>query len=645
MACSTCHTRKIKCDLPANGGGPCTNCQTAGYQCRPHRRKRRRYFSPAASPPASSVNGHDVSIPIGSLEDTVSASQGFSPNDSHVTPEGREPREPSAIPVEVTPLGADLSTNPVVEKAYVGRTEVLGKVQFDETLVTEAPQDHSASFSAVDAEVLRLHRISQLPSAAERKRLVNHFLDSCWQWTPIVDPAWLHDLVTNGSSRLLLYAVCLAGSRVSTEEAMLCSEDFFRKARALFFYHHEPSTLLSVVAAIILQWWSPTGPEQVSQSNSGFWIHISMSLAYQMGLHKEPKPGPHASLRRRIWWSLVCRDILISVGVGRPRTINLDESDVLPPTIRDFPRPDAKAQLFVAYVEICQILGGIVQCRRHNSLSAAQKRTFESALYQWIRELPPELRLYREGDPEALNTYSVGSRQLHVSYFVALIILSGSENSHSPAAASLVAASFVAGIYADIDQRSDVRHLGPIYAFHALATALSLLQAFKYETVAEHANRDFLKIFNVLQKLSKKWGSAQGLLRPLQAAKRSAEAQPKSRSVPEPMPPSTKGLFREFGPSLCSLWHLYSEAPTGRTPTEVPPSTYINAPDGVALESASTISDAHTAVGPWDYRPTATVPEPEGSLFLEAQHDMEYQTLDWQLDDLLNSWAFSGLEV
>lgn len=43
-ACSTCHARKIRCDLlPSRGGKACTNCARAGLadSCRRHCRKRR----------------------------------------------------------------------------------------------------------------------------------------------------------------------------------------------------------------------------------------------------------------------------------------------------------------------------------------------------------------------------------------------------------------------------------------------------------------------------------------------------------------------------------------------------------------------------------------------------------------------------
>ena len=40
-ACSTCHDRKVKCDV-SQLGSPCTNCRKASLECTLHERRRRR---------------------------------------------------------------------------------------------------------------------------------------------------------------------------------------------------------------------------------------------------------------------------------------------------------------------------------------------------------------------------------------------------------------------------------------------------------------------------------------------------------------------------------------------------------------------------------------------------------------------------
>ncbi|KAJ4257959.1 hypothetical protein NW762_008096 [Fusarium torreyae] len=507
---------------------------------RPYRRKRKRNFSPAIGLDSIATRTPRYSHVVGFSDDHLADLQ---PADSDVPEQ------------EVSPQ----RTNET-DQAYVGRTDILGDVSFDESLVQgqgQRPGPPPGS-SIADSEVLTIHKAFDLPSPVHRDELVQNFMESCWPWTPVVDMAWLADDDGQPVSLLLLQAILVAGSRVATENAWPASETYFQKAKALFFYQHEANPIIAVVTAIVLQWWSPMGPEQVSQSNSGFWLHIATGLAYQLGLHKEPSTGPLSALRRRIWWSLVCRDILISVGVGRPRTINLDDSDVLPPTAEDFHTADTGARLFVAYVSICQILGDVVQSRRRRSLSRTEKQTFEARLYQWVRELQPDLCLFEGTDVKVLRPYDVGSRQLHVVYFVVVIILASSETSKAPSTASLVAASFIAGIHAEFASHDDVRRLGPIFAFHVLTAALSLLKGFKYSLLASCAKQDFTKIYRVLQRLAEKWGSARGLLTPLSTARREAEAHLTLDSMPPIMSDSMRPLFRECGHStLCPIWDLF----------------------------------------------------------------------------------------
>jgi hypothetical protein len=296
----------------------------------------------------------------------------------------------------------------------------------------------------------------------------------------------------------------------------------------------------------------------------------------------------------------------------------------------------------VAYVEICQILGHVAQSRRRNQVSASQRKFFEHSLYHWIRELPPELRLFLATDHKTLNTYNVESWQLHVAYFVILIILSKSNSSGTLFTESIGAASFIAGIYAEFGKRDDLRHLGPIFAFHALVAALSLLEAYKYASLTERADQDFMKIFEVLQRLSKRWGSARGVLGPLMVAKRSAEAQPKLEAIPRLISASMKPLFREFGSGLCSLWDLCCEHPTTSMSTE-----QLFASDDITIdlqlpEDAFSHDTPASAPALWDFQQDDLTTESNTLLLLDQEHHIEDQDFGRQWNDLLGSWTFQG---
>lgn len=165
--------------------------------------------------------------------------------------------------------------------------------------------DPVRSFSTADIDMLNQQKTFEMPPIAVRNSLINSFVHYCEPWTPITDPTWLDD--RESSSPLLQQAIFLAGSRVSsTSHAYASSAEFYRRAKLLFFFGSEANPVISVVAATLLQWYNPVGPENISTDTSGFWIRTAGAIAFQIGLHKEPRPETkNRMLRRRLWWSLV----------------------------------------------------------------------------------------------------------------------------------------------------------------------------------------------------------------------------------------------------------------------------------------------------------------------------------------------------
>jgi hypothetical protein len=178
---------------------------------------------------------------------------------------------------------------PIIEdqgKLYVGATERL---------------------SDEDIRILQMHHAFDLPPRAVREGLIDTFMKRCSPWMPIVERSWLMERHGNQPSILLLQAVFLAASRVSSAPAVTAyasSNEFYRRAKALFWSGYEKNTITVITAVCILHWYNPEGPEHASINTSGFWNHVGVGLAYQIGLHKEPPQGRDGPLRRRLWWTL-----------------------------------------------------------------------------------------------------------------------------------------------------------------------------------------------------------------------------------------------------------------------------------------------------------------------------------------------------
>ncbi|GJN80066.1 hypothetical protein PLIIFM63780_003590 [Purpureocillium lilacinum] len=430
---------------------------------------------------------------------------------------------------------------PTVDRSYDGRSEYLGdQVPFTEPLhVSHTGLDPEHGLPHLDVRFLALRKAFDLPSRTMRESLIDAFMEHCHPWTPIVERRWLEETDQRRPPLLLLQAVFLAGSRVlSSPLVHTSSPEFYERARALFFHGHEKNTTLAIVAVCLLQWWNPTGPEKFSVNTSGFWVRIGVELAYQVGLHKEPADGPFKSFRRRLWWTLVVRDSIISVGTGRPRTIHLEDSTMKPPSLEDFAVQDIQAI----------------------------RQRFEDALFRWAKQVPQQLQIvHQHNETCALAPYNFEARQLAVPYFVSLTLLHRTPKAQASAPTiCLLASSYVVAIIEEFICRDQLRYLGPVFTFYALVTGLNQLTGFRYECLQEVAEHEFNVVKVALEELGKRWGSAHGALRGLIRAKEAVQQQPRYSRRPPILSPDEAIFFTDFGPELCKMWDVGFAGSTDR---------------------------------------------------------------------------------
>ncbi|KAJ9608174.1 hypothetical protein H2200_007162 [Cladophialophora chaetospira] len=443
-------------------------------------------------------------------------------------------------------------------QSHVGRSRYLGSrdFRFREEMI-EGQTGTPPLLSTTDLELLQVQKVFDFPQRSVLASLVDNYFQYCSPWTPMLEHSDVEELQRNRSSPLLLNALLLAGSRVTSSVILSASpEDFYRKARLLFVLGHERDALASITAVILLQWYNPTGPEHVSTSTSGFWVRIAAGLAYQLGLHREPTIQKDRKLRRRLWWSVVCRDDIISIGTGRPRTINLDDSNVALPTTEDFVAKDPEARLFVEFSCIIRILADLTENIRRKTLTRKTQTHLENALYRWIKYLPSEFHLFG-GSPKRLSSYDLNARQLLIPFFVVLFILSRHPHTRTRSVrVSFVASSFVAGIYEDLLNRDELCHCGPVFTFYAFAAGLAQMPALRYRTLVDTAEESLSIIKSSLEVLKKRWGSADGALTALAQMKRLTIQSPPLGEAPDPELADFAPFFDDFGPELCKQYHL-----------------------------------------------------------------------------------------
>ncbi|KAL6925379.1 hypothetical protein FSST1_002653 [Fusarium sambucinum] len=329
------------------------------------------------------------------------------------------------------------------------------------------------------------------------------------------------------SSMLLAQSLWLAGSRVTNAPSVVAfasSDDFYHRAKAVFWSGVEADGLSAIKASLMLQWYNPQAPEHILFDNSGFWLKIGVGIAHQIGLHRESPSGPSRAIRRRLWWSLVVRDSLISVAHDRPRIINLDDSDVQAPIASDFPDSLFAFQLF-------------------------------SSWELWVApsNQPPHSYF--------ANSHNLPARQLYLPYFTSLIVLSRMQ--HSAGSLSVVAtlaASFVARIFEDFLARDEIKVLAPISTRYCLISSMALVSVMPDKRLWDAVQPDLEVLQLALTELSKRWRSAIGSSRALQnAIKKRQERTSSSTATLRLDNQNSLEYFKMIDLGYCRIWSTLSQ--------------------------------------------------------------------------------------
>ncbi|CAG9992925.1 unnamed protein product [Clonostachys byssicola] len=567
-ACEPCHIRKIKCDLPLSRDRRsvrCSFCENAGLECRPHVRKRRTVVGPNETRRATID-----STRLATRDGVASPSSRPSPRDpGAATAQQETPTSMTAAPPQATsnPIQIATASPPSSQPSFLGRATYMtsGDLVIDEDDATKYESNGTGtSLVAKEYQQCQVLRSSSVISSLQQSMissLVQSFMDKGRPWMPIVDQTDLEPTISQPHLSLFLTSVLVAGSKLSTSpHALEWGEKCYLHAKTLFFYGPGQNPLQSVIATVLLQWWNSAGPEHVSLDSSTIWLKLAVGLAHQMGLHRESDPSlPDARLRRRLWWTIVNRDNQIATSHGRPRVLDPRDSNVKHLHLGDFPNLDQVDSLrFIFFVRINSILGDMVSHYRRGSLSERRRMDTEEALLRWLKELPPSLHLHDQTS-RALRSYQFKSRQLHIPFFIAVVILYRPEAQSSQTTsslASLIAASFVTRIFSEFIDWGDISFLAPPFIFYLLVAGLNQVSSHRHPDLSQHADQEIQTVRDALNELKKRFPTAVGAERVFENILCKARAlQPCSQpSPPKPLSPTQQELLAYFGPDLCPLW-------------------------------------------------------------------------------------------
>lgn len=230
----------------------------------------------------------------------------------------------------------------------------------------------------------------------------------------------------------------------------------------------------------------------------------------------------------------------------------------------DSDRP-TDAALFIHFAHIILLLGDLTEHYCRGTLSDRKRVEIEDSLHQWLNDIPASLRLY-DATTRRLNDYNLKSRQLHVPFFVVLVILYRPNRTSNlpPSPVSLLAASFVSGIFEEYLTWEDMAHLPAPSIFYLLVAALLQLSSHRFHLLAEQKQQQQTKeeieiITLSLNALKKRFPTALGAERVVNQIMRHATAPDThgpACSKLLSLTPDQKDYFSPFGPELCRKWYL-----------------------------------------------------------------------------------------
>jgi hypothetical protein len=158
--------------------------------------------------------------------------------------------------------------------------------------------------------------------------------------------------------------------------------------------------------------------------------------------------------------------------------------------------------------------------------SDEQIASLVTSVYTWQRELPDELRLHDANG--ARRRFHLATAELHIHYFTAIVLLqmssTGPDAPLRTSAPLVLAASYTARLYDEIDCREHTAHLLPFHSFFCLVAAVPLILYGAPSPDREMArDRDIATLRSVLDSMRAKYGNARLALKKIQFLSREVE--------------------------------------------------------------------------------------------------------------------------
>ncbi|PTB42669.1 hypothetical protein M441DRAFT_137092 [Trichoderma asperellum CBS 433.97] len=427
FACQNCRRRKVRCSVSVTGI-PCVGCTQDSIDCIVHQTqglKRQQPKEPFGhqdsfrgpvdlelSLPEAECRRVQQSMSPASVEQGLSATTSYtSPSDeskragearsSHSGTDirGNQDEQRTGTEISSTALGQNnqAARVPFYTGEAPGFTSILDACSPSQQpaarhiLISEAP----VSLSDEDREYLRCKGVFTLPQKSTCNELLRAYFHHVHPIMPVVDASVLLKLHQTGKASewnlLLLWSMFFVAANfvdahVWTLEGYSSRNEMksamYSRAKCMYDNGGETDKLVLLQSALLMGFWHSKWD---GHSQPWYWTGVAISLAQILGLHRDPDSvkfntsfsNHRRRLWRRLWWSCFFRDRSLSLTLGRPMRINLNDCNMpmasavdvvsdlsqIPPSVAKGYIPDDLPQLaeyWVILIQLNKLLGDVL---------------------------------------------------------------------------------------------------------------------------------------------------------------------------------------------------------------------------------------------------------------------------------------------
>ncbi|KAL4910973.1 hypothetical protein BDW74DRAFT_172427 [Aspergillus multicolor] len=383
VACHSCRSRKVRCSINVTGI-PCIRCAQDNAQCvvdppnETTRANRRTVLGRQRPRAATSSPSNRVETYIENDTSTLQRHATDSPaqigTSRSTSQHDIQDEERNGLEIAAAALGNPERAGqvPFYTGDKTGITSTLSLLSSGESLPQHLliPSRVPTSLSDQDRHYLASKGVFNLPSSDTCQCLLQAYFRHVHTIMPIIEADQILHLFQTG--RLHEYNLLLVWSvffvAVNFVPSSICEQAGYdsKKAMKAAMYGHakclysnsgERDKIVLLQASLLLGFWHS---EADGHSQPWYWSGVSVSLCQMLGLHRNPDTPRYngaiidrqRQLWRRLWWTCFLRDRWLSLTLGRPLRIDLDDCDVPMPLVADilYDFKEVAASAFAAFV-------------------------------------------------------------------------------------------------------------------------------------------------------------------------------------------------------------------------------------------------------------------------------------------------------